>query len=307
MADTDRTSKPANYSRVAPIALSLHAHNRIALRRTDAAWQESVWADGVTRVLVLHDAKLVVPEGSGEITWVTPAEAPPGQRLLLGEYGDEVRFAVLADELPTGMRTEHLRAFVQTVDAEEAALVLHAVALAEWHRNHRHCPRCGTALEVSQAGHLLVCPGCSRQHFPRTDPAVIMLVTDDDDRCLLGRQPSWPDGRYSTLAGFVEPGETLEHAVAREVEEEVGVLVEDVTYFGNQPWPFPASLMLGFFARATTTEIHVDGAEISDARWFTRDEMRQGAEAGDLVLPGGISISRSLVETWYGGPLPGQW
>jgi NAD+ diphosphatase len=299
------------YPRTAQIALSQHAHNRIAGRRTDDAWLDEVWSDPGTRVLVLHEARLVVPEDTGAITgaitWVPPGEAPAGQRVLLGEYGDEVRFALLADELPAGTRAEHLRAFVQSVDEEEAALVLHAVALAEWQRAHRHCPQCGAALEVSQAGHLMVCPSCGRQQFPRTDPAVIMAVTDQDDRCLLGRQASWPEGRYSTLAGFVEPGESLEHAVAREVEEEVGVVVDEVTYFGNQPWPFPASLMVGFFARARTTEISVDGAEIEDARWFTREEMRVEAEAGTLVLPGGISISRSLVETWYGGPLPGQW
>jgi NAD+ diphosphatase len=129
----------------------------------------------------------------------------------------------------------------------------------------------------------------------------------DDERLLLGRQESWPAGRYSTLAGFLEPGETLEDAVRREVREEVGLTVGEVTYFGNQPWPLPASLMLGFLGRADTHEIHVDGREIEDARWFTREEMRAGAEAGDLVLPGGVSISRSLVEHWYGGPLPGSW
>jgi NAD+ diphosphatase len=134
-----------------------------------------------------------------------------------------------------------------------------------------------------------------------------MTVVDDDDRLLLGRHADWPSGRFSTLAGFVEPGESLEHAVAREVEEEVGVVVDEVTYFGNQPWPFPSSLMVGFFARAVTTEIRVDQDEISDARGFTREQMRAEAEAGTLVLPGGISISRSLVETWYGGPLPRQW
>jgi len=129
----------------------------------------------------------------------------------------------------------------------------------------------------------------------------------DDERCLLGRQAAWPEGRYSTLAGFCEPGETLEDAVRREVAEEVGVTVGEVTYFGNQPWPLPASLMLGFVARAESTEIRVDHDEIDDARWFTRAEMRTEAEAGTLVLPGGVSISRSLVEHWYGGPLPGQW
>ena len=307
MADRDSQDLRSQYPRMAQIALSVHAHNRIAGRRTDEAWLDRTWADPRTKVLVLHDARLVVPEDTGAIRWVAPADAPPGERVLLGEYGDEVRFAVLADELPAGHRAEHLRAFVQEVDAEEAALVLHAVALAEWQRGHRHCPRCGAALEVAQAGHLLVCPACGRQQFPRTDPAVIMVVTDAEDRCLLGRQAAWPAGRYSTLAGFVEPGESLEHAVAREVEEEVGVEVEEVTYFGNQPWPFPASLMVGFFAKARTTEISVDGAEIEDARWFTREEMRAEAEAGTLLLPGGISISRSLVETWYGGPLPGHW
>ena len=133
-----------------------------------------------------------------------------------------------------------------------------------------------------------------------------MLVTDGE-RALLGRNQAWPEGRYSTLAGFVDPGESLEQAVTREVLEEVGVEVTDVTYFGNQPWPFPSSLMVGFFARATTTEINVDGSEIEDAQWFSRVELKEQAEAGTLLLPGGISISRSLVEAWYGGPLPGQW
>jgi NAD+ diphosphatase len=129
----------------------------------------------------------------------------------------------------------------------------------------------------------------------------------DDEVLLLGRQESWPAGRYSTLAGFLEPGETLEDAVRREVAEETGVVVGEVVYFGNQPWPLPASLMIGFRGRAESREIAVDGREIQDARWFTRAEMRQEAEAGRLVLPGGVSISRSLVEDWYGGPLPGSW
>jgi NAD+ diphosphatase len=300
----------AQYPHVAPVALSLHAHNRIAGHRTDEAWLEETWADAGTRVLVLHGGRLVGPDTEGEqpvVDWRAPADVPAGQRVLLGEQDGVPHFAVLVDHVPDGMRADELRRFVQTLPAEEAALVVHAVALGEWHRANRHCPRCGSRLEVSDAGHLLVCSGCGRQQFPRTDPAVIMVVTDDEDRCLLGRQQQWPEGRYSTLAGFVEPGESLEHAVAREVEEEVGVVVDEVTYFGNQPWPFPSSLMVGFFARARTTEISVDGAEISDARWFTREEMRAEAEAGTLLLPGGISISRSLVETWYGGPLPGQW
>jgi NAD+ diphosphatase len=184
--------------------------------------------------------------------------------------------------------------------------------MAEWHWATRFCPRCGGTLESRMAGAELVCTQCGKAQFPRTDPAVIMAITygepgSDDEALLLGRQASFPAGRYSTLAGFLEPGETLEDAVRREVAEEVGVRVGQVTYFGNQPWPLPASLMLGFTARAETTAIHVDEHEIEDARWFTRAQMREQADVGTLVLPGGVSISRSLVEHWYGGPLPGSW
>ncbi len=307
MITPDRAAMLRHYPHQAPIALSVSAHNRIAGRRTDEAWMDEAWADPRTRVLLLHEAELVVGADGDAPLWVAPEQAPPGRRLLLGDLDGAVRFAVSVGELPDGTTAAPLRAAVQTLPGDQAALVVQAVAIAEWHRSHRHCPRCGGRLEVVQTGHVQVCAECGRQQFPRTDPAVIMLVTDGDDRCLLGRQERWPAGRFSTLAGFVEPGESLEQAVAREVLEEVGVVIEAVDYFGNQPWPFPASLMVGFFARAATTEIDVDGAEISDARWFSREEMRDAAEAGTLVLPGGISISRSLVETWYGGPLPGSW
>ena len=199
-----------------------------------------------------------------------------------------------------------LRSHGPLLPRTDAGLVVQAQALAEWHRAHRFCPRCGGGLVSSGGGYVLTCESCRRQQFPRTDPAVIMLVTDGE-RALLGRQASWPAGRFSTLAGFVDPGESLEQAVAREVMEEVGVEVSDVAYFGNQPWPFPSSLMVGFFAQAVTTDISVDGDEIESARWFTREEMRTEAEAGTLVLPGGISISRSIIEAWYGAPLPGSW
>ena len=187
---------------------------------------------------------------------------------------------------------------------------MHAVGIAEWHWSTRHCPRCGGTLEPRNTGHERRCMACGRAQVPRTDPAVIMVVVDGeapDDRCLLGRHPDWPEGRYSTLAGFVEPGESVEQAVRREVLEEAGIRVGQVSYFGSQPWPLPASLMMGFVAHAETVEVTVDGEEIEDARWFTRAEMKEEAEAGTLVLPGGISISRSLVEWWYGEPLPGSW
>jgi NAD+ diphosphatase len=288
------------------IALSVRAHDRVGKRRTDQAWLDETWTDAGTRVLVISGGKFPVTADRTGVEWRSPAEVPQGQRVFLGVQHDHAHFAVLQDEASQGDGWAGFRSVGPNLSADDAGLLVHAIALAEWHVAHRHCPRCGGRLEVADAGHVLTCPECGRQQFPRTDPAVIMLVTDGD-RALLGRQPAWPEGRYSTLAGFVDPGESLEQAVIREVAEEVGVEVADVSYFGNQPWPFPASLMVGFFARAVTTEISVDGDEISDARWFTREQMRAEAEAGTLLLPGGISISRSLVEAWYGEPLPGQW
>jgi len=287
------------------IALSVRAHDRVGRRRTDEAWLDETWADPATRVLLLARGRFPVGGGTS-IAWRSPSEAPEGQRVFLGLEDGVAHFAVLLDE-PLDDGWTNLRTVGPDLSAADAGLLVHAVALAEWHRAHRFCARCGSALTVAAAGHVLTCSGCGRQHFPRTDPAVIMLVVDVEDRALLGRQPGWPEGRYSTLAGFVDPGESLENAVRREVAEEVGVEIGEVTYLGNQPWPFPASLMVGFFAEALTTEIAVDHEEISDARWFTREQMRAEAEAGTLLLPGGISISRTLIETWYGGPLHGQW
>jgi NAD+ diphosphatase len=287
------------------IALSVRAHDRVGHKRTDDAWLAETWADPRTRVLLLARGRFPV-DGGTSIAWRRPAEAPDGQRVFLGEQNGAAHFAVLLEE-PLEETWSTIRSVGPALSAADASLLVHAVALAEWHRAHRFCPRCGSPLTVAAGGHVLTCSGCGRQHFPRTDPAVIMLVVDGEDRALLGRQPGWPEGRYSTLAGFVDPGESLEDAVRREVAEEAGVEIGAVTYLGNQPWPFPASLMIGFFAEALTTDIEVDEEEISDARWFTREQMREEAEAGTLVLPGGISISRTLVETWYGGKLPGQW
>lgn len=300
------SSFPAPHS--VDIALSMHSHDRAGGRRTDEAWLAEVWADPATRVVTLAQGRFPLAEDGASVRWLSPGEAPGGQRLFLGLVDDVPHFAIEADDesVDSTQTWDSMRKVGPLLSDRDAGLLIHAIALAEWHRAHRHCPRCGALLEQTDAGHSMRCTGCGRQHFPRTDPAVIMLVSDGE-RALLGRNQAWPEGRYSTLAGFVDPGESLEEAVAREVLEEVGVHVTDVTYFGNQPWPFPASLMVGFFARATTTEIDVDGAEIESARWFTRAEMRAEAETGALLLPGGISISRSLIEAWYQGPLPGQW
>ncbi|MFL6156416.1 MAG: NAD(+) diphosphatase [Marmoricola sp.] len=293
----------------AEIALSRHPHDRIAERRTDEAWLAETWAAESTAVLVIAGTRVQLVDGA--LAWVPAGEAPDGTRILLGERDGSVRFAVVVDGTGVDESWTPLRGlFAAEVDEDEAALVVHAIGIAEWIWATRHCIRCGGTYEVMQLGHVLRCTDCGREEFPRTDPAVIMVVTDGeapDDRCLLGRHPAWPPGRYSTLAGFVEPGESIEQAVRREVKEESGIEVGDVEYFGSQPWPLPRSLMIGCLAKATSADIAVDGDEIEDAQWFTRAEMKAQAEAGTLVLPGGISISRSLIEHWYGGPLPGQW
>lgn len=290
-------------------------HDRAALHRTDDAWLEQRWADPESRVLVVSGTR-IRPSG-GRIEWVPPGDAPEGLRVLLGEWDGRAWFAVVTDaELSRrGEGWVPLRGLLPSLADDALAyapLVFHALGLAEWLFVTRFCPRCAGDLEPRKSGHELVCTRCGKAQFPRTDPAVIMVVAhgepgSDDERCLLGRQSVWPEGRFSTLAGFCEPGESLEDAVRREVLEETGVRVGEVTYFGNQPWPLPASLMVGFTARATSTAIEVDHDELEDARWFTRAEMREQADAGSLVLPGGVSISRSLVEHWYGGPLPGHW
>jgi NAD+ diphosphatase len=312
------TSPPFPPPRSTDIALSVRTHDRVGERRVDEEWLAKTWQEASTRIVPLAVTKLPVTDDGTAIRWQSASDLPAeGLRIFLGEQDGVPHFALVLpepqqepqqaeDDDPDGGRWSSLRGVVHTLSEPDAGFAVHAVALAEWHASHRFCPRCGGRLHATVAGHVLTCEQCKRQQFPRSDPAVIMMVTDGE-RALLGRQASWPEGRYSTLAGFVDPGESLEEAVVREVAEETAVRVTDVTYFGNQPWPFPQSLMVGFFARATSTEISVDEHEISDARWFTREEMKEQAEAGTLVLPGGISISRSLVEAWYGGPLPGSW
>jgi NAD+ diphosphatase len=289
------------------VALSRHAHNRLGNQRTDEAWLAGRWADPSTRVLVVSGTRLRVVDGV--VPWLAPAEAPAGTRVLLGQEGSTTYFAVLVVPAEAPGDPEEwvpLRALLPALPGRPdlAPLLFHAIGMAEWHHATRFCPRCSGPLETLAAGHELRCTRCDRRQFPRSDPAVIMAVVHGED-ILLGRQPRWPPDRWSTLAGFCEPGETLEDAVRREVGEEVGLPVGEVTYFGNQPWPLPASLMLGFVARAESREINVDGAEIEAARWFTREQFRDAVNAGEMQVPRGVSISSSLLAHWYGGPLPG--
>ena len=182
----------------------------------------------------------------------------------------------------------------------DAGIFTTVQALANWHATHQFCPRCGAHTSPEHGGWVRRCERDGTQHFPRTDPAVIMAVVDDDDRLLLGRGAHWPPGRFSVLAGFVEPGESFESAVAREVLEEVGVEVTDVVYLGNQPWPFPSSGMVGFRARARTTQITLDGREMAEAIWVSRQEYVALLRSGELRTPSGISIAQRLVEHWLG-------
>ncbi|MET7638346.1 NAD(+) diphosphatase [Streptomyces sp. NPDC005438] len=280
----------------------------------DEAWLAAAWSHPTTRCFVVSGGQALVEdteEGGTDLVMMPSFDAPYTEehRFFLGVDEDGVRyFALQKDSLPGRMdqaaRPAGLREAGLLLSERDAELMVHAVALENWQRMHRFCSRCGERSQIAAAGHIRRCPACGAEHYPRTDPAVIMAVTDEDDRLLLGRQVHWPEGRFSILAGFVEPGESLERAVRREVSEEVGVTVGEVRYVASQPWPFPSSLMLGFEARASSTTIEVDGDEIHEARWFSREELREGYESGEVLPPFGISIAGRLIERWYGSPLP---
>jgi NAD+ diphosphatase len=244
----------------------------------------------------------------------SPAADVPAEEDLtfLGlDTGDIAYFARHATEAEAEGWSD-LRQAGGALDARDAGLMVTAVALDNWMRTHPRCPRCGTPTEFDAAGWSRRCPADGSQHFPRTDPAVIVLVLDRDDRALLGRQRRWAPGWFSTLAGFVESGESAEAAVRREIHEESGVVIagglDDIRYLGSQPWPFPCSLMLGYHAWTDAPDdMVVDGDEITEARWFTRAELAAACEVGEVRLPPSISIARRLVERWYGSELPGDW
>jgi NAD+ diphosphatase len=303
------------------LALSRSTVDRATARRADGAWVEAAWADPRSRVLVVSDSQALVRSADGrpELVFVSSAEAPEGTKFLLGVDTDDVAYFGLS--VPGGVsrvrsgeddvQPMSLRQVGALLSDRDAGLLTHAVALANWHDTHTHCPRDGTPTVPAPAGHLTTCPTDGSEHFPRLDPAVIMLVTDPDDRCLLARNALWPKGRMSVLAGFVEPGESAEHAVAREVFEETAITVGHIRYLGSQPWPMPRSLMLGFQAAAPAGQrITVDAEEIGEARWFTREEMLAAIGTGELAVAPTSSIARRLIEFWYGGELPdgpGSW
>jgi NAD+ diphosphatase len=296
------------------LALSRSTLDRAAARRTDPELIETLLADPQTRVALFSEGEAPVTADPALQLWTAQAVEALGigktvaSRFFLGTDEEGRGYLALTvtarPEVPEGVRWASLREVGSVLDDTGAGIFTTSVALIAWHTFHTHCANCGTATDVIQAGWVRRCPNCGREHYPRTDPAVIMAIVGPDDRVLLGRGATWPEHRYSTLAGFVEPGESLEDAVRREVAEESGVVVGAVHYRGSQPWPFPSSLMLGFRGEALTSEIQVDETEIADARWWSREELQADLKAGALILPPAVSIARRLIEDWFGSTIP---
>jgi NAD+ diphosphatase len=296
------------------LALSRSTLDRAAQLRSDPDLLIRLAADPNTRVVPINAGQAPILAGTDGPTLLlsTPSQAPDllaagARTLFLGLDSEQhAHLAVAAEarpELPDGARWAGLREVGSLLDDTGAGILTTSVALLTWHANHPRCSRCGAETEVIQAGWARHCPACGAEHYPRTDPAVIMAVVDADDRILLGRQASWPELRFSTLAGFVEPGESLEDAVRREVDEESGIVVGAVSYRGSQPWPFPSSLMLGFRGEAVSTQITVDAVELAEARWWSREQLADDVKTGRLLLPPRVSIARRLIEDWFGAAL----
>jgi len=287
--------------------------DRRAQQRADRAWIDQWLRDGATRILPVWRAQnLVAGIGAApRAAWLTMTQAQTwiggADTVFLGIAGEVAHFALelshLEDPAPAAAMAAagftDLRTVGAIVPRDDGALLAYARGLIHWHSRHRFCGVCGQGTVSEQAGHQRRCanPDCGAVHFPRTDPAVIMLI-HDGDRIILGRQAQWPPGMNSVLAGFVEPGESLEEAVAREVLEEVGIAVADVRYQSSQPWPFPSSIMLGFTARALNADIRLSPDEIESARWYSRDELRRSPENEGFRLPRRDSIARRLVDDW---------
>ncbi|WP_428264744.1 NAD(+) diphosphatase [Haliangium sp.] len=296
--------------------------DRLAHRRGDSAWLAEALASPANRLVLVWRHKLLLA-GPGEARLAevpAPAHAelaaPDCPPVLLGEVDGTVYFGLdlghldQLDQLQAGSFADLRRllmAWARVADAPEvrrdAHLMAYAQALLSWHRQHRFCGACGAATRVELAGHLRRCPDCAHEHYPTAATAILALVHDDRDRVVLGRSARHPPGMRSILAGFREPGESLEDTVAREVFEEVGLTVTDIRYHGSQPWPFPGSLMVGFSARATATEIRVDTEELEEAAWYDRDQVRAMVEADDIRVPPRTSLSGRLLRDWLADEL----
>ncbi|MFM5904795.1 MAG: NAD(+) diphosphatase [Micrococcales bacterium] len=306
------------------LPLARAAVDRDYVSRDNPDLFDVLWENPATRVIALHRGKVLLkgdPNSPLAALALYPVEQVPSAQLraYLGvttqssddePAGTPVVLAVLsqnaADQLePDPSNWHHLRRSGAGLSARDAGIYSQALALANFHESHVYCSRCGTPTVIQQGGWSRRCFNDDTQTFPRTDPAVIVAVTDEQDRLLMGSQGVWEDNRWSILAGFVEAGESLGAAVVREVFEEAGVRVSTPTYRGSQPWPFPCSLMMGFTAKLDPSvghqELVPDGEEIAKLRWFSREEL--AAEAHGLLLPGPLSIARALIDDWFGGDL----
>lgn len=284
---------------------------RRAERRAEPTLLAGLLADPATRVLAVAGGQAPAFDADASdgfrsgLVWRAPrADDARHTVVYLGRAGGAERLAVLLPREAAGDDWRTLREIGADLEPHDAEAFVAASALANWHRAHGFCPRCGSATVPDDAGWTRRCPADGSEHFPRTDPAVIMAVYDPDDRLLLARHPSWPEGRLSVLAGFVEPGESLAMAVAREVFEEVGVRVADVRLLGDQPWPFPNSLMLGCEAYAADPALTIDPGEIAEAHWVTREEYRTQVDEQAWGVGTSISISRRLIRRWLDGENP---
>lgn len=266
---------------------------------------EALWATRMrpdSRWLILDDlCPVMTGEGTSfDLRWTRRSEAPQGGiEIFLGLAADGPRFAVAGSvkDLDDGEAVD-ARAVAMRLGDGRAAIVAQARSILDWHARHGFCAVCGTPTVPAKAGYQRDCPACHAEHFPRTDPVVIMLSIDGD-KCLLGRQPRFPKGFLSALAGFVEPGESLEEAVARELFEEAGVRTGRVRYVASQPWPFPSSMMIGAFAEATSTDLRIDHEELEEARWITRADARAALNGdGPFAAPPPLAIAHTLLKTF---------
>ena len=276
-----------------------------------------IWSDGASQAeQATQPSQNKSASSAGGLIYLDPNStvikspefaASVAERFFLGLVPNGQPFFAINAPFPEG--TENLVSLrdVGTLLSDlEIGAVMHAVALANWHDVHPRCARCGEPTISILGGSTRKCPACEAEHYPRTDSAVIVLVRDREDRILLGRQKIWPAKRFSTFAGFLEPGESLEACVEREVAEEAGVSLSEIRYLGSQPWPFPASIMLSFTAVTDNPEnAEADGEEIEAIRWYSREQIAADIASGELLLPPGISIARRMIELWYGQPLEG--